>query len=276
MKNNPVRDAKVLIYDEEVSPRLGYYYGAYEVTPIKEVRPPILLSVAWKWLGEKDVHCLTLYDRATVDPYNDKLLVNELWNLLDEAEIVIGFNNKRFDDKMANYFFIKHDMTPPSPFKQVDVLQSARKYFKFDKNNLDYLGKLIGGGGKTDQTYMDFWEDLLEGNKREKKAASEGMKKYNKEDVLVTERLYKKLLPWMTNHPNMALYTEQEFACPRCGACTEEQFSPKSYRRTGMQINAIQYQCRECGAYVTRKLTKEEREELRDNGKLTSIFRNVV
>ena len=557
--NESLRNAKVLIYDEEVSPRLGYYYGAYEVTPIKEVRPPILLSVAWKWLGEKDTHCLTLYDRPTVDPYNDKLLVNELWNLMDEANIVVGFNSKRFDDKMANYFFIKHNMTPPSPYKQVDVLQSARRYFKFDKNNLDYLGKLLVGGGKTDQTYTDFWEDLLEGNKKEKKAASEGMKKYNcltpdhkvlgtdlrwheigslaigdtilgfsenenigtlgriyqkatvlgnrrvlddvykvtlsngdtikctkehrwltntcsvssakvgklpggkrwkkteelvfhghrldgsksnagnqfdlsatviqkilpvweedtsKEagwlagmfdgegslfnrkkaggfmlnicqkvspeldrlgieiqkhteqrldmhlrgthnfqkhpigyytvkgkfweklrflgevrperliskidwenlprmegrneavwvenieylgkqevviletdthtyiadgypmhncqDVELTEKLYKKLLPWMTNHPNMALYTETEFACPRCGACSENQFSPKSYRRTGMQINAIQYRCKECGAYVTRKLDKEEREELRDNGKLTSIFRNVV
>lgn len=267
------RDAKVLIYDEENSPNLGYYYGGIEVTPIKEVRGPILLSVAWKWLGEKGTHCLTLYDRSTVDPYNDKLLVNELWNLLDEAQIVVGFNNRRFDDKMANYYFVKHGMVPPSPYKTVDVMAEAKKHFKFNRNKLDYLGKLLEGEGKTEKTYGDFWEDLLEGNRKEKKKASEGMAFYNKKDVELTEKLYIKLLPWMSNHPNMALYAEQPLVCPRCANSTD--FTVKSYRRTGMQINAIQYQCSHCHAYVTRKLEKFERDELREQGKLTSVFRNV-
>ena len=268
------RDAKVLLYDLEVSPRLGYYYGAYEVTPIKEVRPPILLSLAWKWLGEKEVHCKTLLDYSIIDPYNDKLLVRELWNLLDQAEIVVGHNSKRFDDKMSNYFFIKHDMLPPSPYKEFDTLQAAKKYFKFDCNKLDYLGKLLNGKGKTELTYSDCWEDLLEGNKKQQKKASELMKKYNKNDVLLLEKLYNKLLPWATNHPNMALHAEREHICPRCGY--ESEFRVKSYRRTGMQINAIQYQCKKCGGFVTRVLTKEERDELRETGKLKSIFRNVV
>lgn len=274
MKTDFRRDAKVLFYDLEVAPRLGYYYGAYDVTPIKEVRPPILLSVAWKWLGENKTHCLTLFDRETVDPYNDKLLVNELWNLLDECQIAVGHNSKRFDDKMANYFFIKHEMTPPSPFKEFDTLQTAKKYFKFDCNKLDYLGKLLVGEGKTETTYGDVWEDLLEGNKREKKQASDLMKKYNIRDVEVLEKIYLKMLPWATNHPNMALYAEQEHICPRCG--NDSEFQVKSYRRTGVQINAIQYQCKKCGGYVTRVLTKEEREELKENGKLKSIFRNVI
>lgn len=268
------RDAKVLFYDLEVSPRIGYYYGTYDVTPIKEIRPPILLSIAWKWLGEKKTNCLTLYDRATVDPYNDRLLVNELWNLLDEANIVVAHNGKRFDDKMSNYFFIKHDMDPPSPYKEFDTLQTAKKYFKFDCNKLDYLGKMLTGQGKTEVTYGDVWEDLLEGNKKEKKKASDLMKDYNIRDVEVLEKIYLKMLPWATNHPNMALYAGQEHICPRCG--NDSEFEVKSYRRTGMQVNAIQYRCKKCGAYVTRKLSPEEREELDNNGKLRSTFRNMV
>lgn len=274
MKTDFRRDAKVLLYDLEVAPSLGYYYGGYEVNPIKEIRGPILLSIAWKWLGEKKTNCLTLYDRATVDPYNDKLLVNELWNLIDEAQIVCGHNSKRFDDKMANFFFIKHNMTPPSPYKQFDTLQTVKKYFKFNRNNLDYLGKVLVGEGKTEITYGDVWEDLLEGNKKEKRKASELMKAYNVQDVEVLEKIYLKMLPWATNHPNMALHAGQEHICPRCGNASE--FKVKSYRRTGVQINAIQYQCKKCGAYVTRKLDKEEREELKENGNLTSIYRNVI
>ena len=258
----------------EVAPSLGYYYGFYDITPIEQIRGPILLSVAWKWLGEKNTHCLTLYDRATVDPYNDRLLVNELWNILDEANLVMGFNNKRFDDKMSNYFFVKHNMTPPSPYKPIDVLASARRHFKFNCNKLDFIGKELFGEGKTEQKYGDFWRPMLEGNKKEKKQASEGMKKYNIQDVLLTEKIYNKLLPWMNEHPNMALYAGRECICPRCG--NDSEFVISKYRRTNMQINAIQYKCKKCGAYVTRRLTPEEREELNNNGKLKSTFRNMV
>lgn len=183
-------------------------------------------------------------------------------------------NSKRFDDKMANYFFIKHEMTPPSPFKEFDTLQTAKKYFKFDCNKLDYLGKILVGEGKTEVTYGDVWEDLLEGNRKERKQASELMAKYNLRDVEVLEKIYLKMLPWATNHPNMALYAGREHICPRCG--NESEFEVKSYRRTGVQINAIQYRCKKCGGYVTRKLTPEEREELKENGKHSTIFRNVI
>lgn len=268
------RDANVLLYDIEVAPRLGFYYGNYEVTPIKELKPPTLLSVAWKWLGDKEAHCLTIYDRAGSDCYDDRLLVNELWNLLDACQIAIGHNSKRFDDKMSNYFFIKHNMTPPSPYQEFDTLQTAKKYFKFDCNKLDYLGKLLVGEGKTKETYGDCWEDLMFGNNKEKKKASELMKKYNINDVLVLEKIYNKMLPWATNHPNMALHAGKDYVCPRCG--NDSEFEVKSYRRTGLQINAIQYRCKNCGGYVTKKLTPEEREELESEGRLRSTFRNVI
>lgn len=268
------RDAKVLLVDLEISPRLGYYYGCYQVNPILEIEPPILLSISWKWLGEKKVHSLTLEDCRLVDPHNDKLLVDKLWQLYDDASIVCGHNSKHFDDKMANYFFIKHNMTPPSPYKEVDTLQMARRWFKFDKNNLDYLDKLFGGKGKTETTYADVWKDLLDGDRKARKRASDLMKKYNEGDVLALERIYNKLLPWATNHPNMALHAGRPTICPRCGY--ESSFKIKSYRRTGVQVNAIQYECMHCHAYVTRALDKDERLELEAQGNLKSMYRNLA
>lgn len=268
------RDTKTLCIDLEIAPRVAYLYGWYETSVLEEIRPPILLAVGWKWLGEKHAHCLSLYDRKTVDPYNDKLLVNELWNLLDEANIVCAFNGNKFDIKQANTFFVRHNMTPPSPYKQVDPLVAAKRWFSFGCNKLDHLGKLLVNEGKTETTYKDCWKDLLEGNEKEKKQASKLMNTYCARDVEVLEKVYLKVLPWMNNHPNMALYAGQPDICPRCGQ--QSEFKVKSYRRTGMQINAIQYQCSKCGAYVTRKLDKEEREQLKEEGKLTSVFRNMV
>ena len=267
-------ETKTLCLDLEIAPRVAYVYGWYDTSVLEEIRPPILLAVGWKWLGEKKAHCLSLHDRALVDPYNDKLLVNELWNLLDEANIVCAFNGNKFDIKQANTFFVRHNMTPPSPYKPVDPLVSAKRCFSFGCNKLDYLGKLLANEGKTETTYKDCWKDLLEGNKKERSRASKLMKSYCSQDVEVLEKVYLKILPWMSNHPNMALYAGKPDICPRCGK--QGSFRAKSYRRTGIQVNAIQYQCRECGAYVTRKLEKEEREELRQQGKLSSVYRNVV
>lgn len=268
------RDAKVLFYDLEVSARLGWYYGTYQVTPIREEKAPILLSVAWKWLGEDKTHCLTLEDRRMADPLNDRMLVGELWNILDEAQIVCGHNSKAFDDKVANSFFIRHNMTPPSPYQEFDTLQSARRYFKFDKNNLDYLGKLLVGEGKTETTYADCWYDLMYGNKKERVSASKKMKKYNIRDVDLLEKIYQKILPWANNHPNMALASGHDFICPRCG--NDSKFKVKSYRRSQIRINSVQLQCKKCGAYVTRALSPEEKEELAETGRLASIYRNSV
>ena len=154
------RQAKVLMLDLEVSPSLGYTYGQYQTNVIKIERPPVLLSFAWKWLGEKETHCLTLHDRATVQQGDDSLLVKELWNLIDECEIFVA-HNVRFDQKMANAFFLRHNLPPGRFYKTFCTLQTARRYFKLDNNKLDYLGQLLGVGQKTAITNHDVWYDCL-------------------------------------------------------------------------------------------------------------------
>lgn len=264
------REAKVLFWDAECSPVLGYTYGQYQTNVIKVERPPVLLSFAWKWLGEKETHCLTLHDRPTVQQGDDSLLAKELWNILDQAEIVVN-HNVRFDNKFANGLFLRHGMPPTSWYKTFCTLQTARRYFKLDNNKLDYLGQLLGVGQKTAITNHDVWYDCLIHNNEE---AWEKLKIYNIGDVDLLEKIYKKLLPFATNHPNGALSAGREDICPRC--MHQSEFSIKAYRKTGAQVNAIQLQCRNCHGYVTRPLTKEEREELDYHGRLKSFYRNIA
>mgnify|MGYP000039721627 FL=1 len=169
------REAKVLFWDAECSPSLGYTYGQYQTNVIKVERPPVLLSFAWKWLGEKETHCLTLHDRPTVQQGDDSLLAKELWNILDQAEIVVN-HNVRFDNKFANGLFLRHGMPPTSWYKTFCTLQTARRYFKLDNNKLDYLGQLLGVGQKTAITNHDVWYDCLIHNDEK---AWKKLKKYN-------------------------------------------------------------------------------------------------
>ena len=100
------------------------------------------------------------------------------------------------------------------------------------------------------------------------------MKIYCNRDVDLLVKVYEKLLPWSDNHPNMALMAGEPDICPKCGRHAD--FRVKAYRRTGIQINAIQYECSQCHGYITRKLNPDEREELDFQGKLKATYRNIT
>ena len=62
---------------------------------------------------------------------DDKRVLQSIWKLLDEADIVIGHNGDRFDLRKLNARFIDNDINPPSPFRTIDTLKVARREFAF-------------------------------------------------------------------------------------------------------------------------------------------------
>lgn len=200
--------------------------------------PELFLSVAWKWYGQSTVHCKTLADFPLYkkDPYNDRELSKYLHDIMNQADIICAYNGDSFDIKVANTFFIKHDLPPLRPQQSVDPLKWARGHFKFPNNKLDTIAKILGHEGKT-LSHGDLWYDCYQGDMK----AWRKMVKYNKVDVEILEFVYEKLRPYAKNHPNFNLYEDRE-CCP---ACASTNFKPKEYRytATGMYQG---YQC-ECG-----------------------------
>jgi len=50
---------KILILDFETSPAKGYFFGhIWETNIIEVIEYEQVLSVAWKWYGEKSVHVM--------------------------------------------------------------------------------------------------------------------------------------------------------------------------------------------------------------------------
>jgi hypothetical protein len=43
------------------------------------------------------------------------------------------------------------------------------------------------------------------------------MEEYNKQDVILLEKVYGKLKPWIKNHANHSLHSETGLVCPNCG-----------------------------------------------------------
>lgn len=231
---------KILFFDIETSPNLAYVWGKYEQDVIAFEDEWQLLSVAWKWLGEKRVQV------AIGKGMNDDLhLCRILHAKLQEADIVIGHNGDEFDLKKARARFVAHGLPPLKPLATVDTLKVARKYFKFNSNKLDDLGKTLGLGRKVKHSGFDMWLGCLKGDAK----SWVKMAKYNKQDVVLLEKVYKKLLPWMERHPSLAALKGNKGGCPHCGSNDVAKWGFKA-TAGGLQQRML---CKSCGAYHTGK-----------------------
>lgn len=182
---------RVLIFDVETAPILGSVWGLFDQTiAINQIEKDWhLLSFSAKWLGDPDHKVIYFDQRNAKNVENDKKLLLKLWKLLDECDIVITQNGKKFDQKKVNARFIAHGFQPPSSYKHIDVLQIARRHFGFTSHKLEYMtSKLCTKHKKlTKRKYSGFelWKQCLAGNLD----AWLEMEKYNKLDVLSLEEL---------------------------------------------------------------------------------------
>jgi|SRR3972149_8722136 len=238
---------KILLFDVENSPNTAYIWSLWtEVVSDDMIESPwYLLCWSAKWLGEDKIMSSSLIDFPKdykKNPEDDKKVLQKLWNLLNEANIVIAHNAKKFDVRKTNARFIMNGMTPPSPYRIIDTLQVARQYFFFTSNKLDNLGKYLGVGEKMDTGGFKLWQDCMRGNRQ----AWKKMVAYCKNDIVLLEKIYLKLLPYINNHPNLGNYIESdEPLCPKCGS---EELNKEGFTHTDVG-KYQQYSCKECGGW---------------------------
>jgi hypothetical protein len=252
---------KILILDIETSPIIAYVWGLWDQTvSLNQIKSDWhVLSWAAKWLDEKTV--MQEDQRRSKDIEDDRKLLQGIWKLLDEADIIVTQNGKAFDQKRLNARFILNGMKPPSSYKHVDTKQLASKHFGFTSNKLEYLTSKLCTKHKKIKTKkfvgFELWKQCLAGNV----AAWDEMRQYNIMDVLSLEELYKRLIPW-DNRINMALYTEDLEAVCSCGST---KFKKNGYSYTS--IGKYQrYSCASCGAEsrsAKNEFSKDKRAMLR-------------
>jgi len=191
-------------------------------------------------------------------------MLKGLWALLNEADIILTQNGKKFDEKKFNARFILNGFKPTSSFRHIDTLQIAKARFGFTSNKLEYMtSKLCTKYKKLDHAkYGGFklWAECLKGNQD----AFEEMRIYNSYDILSLEELYLKLRPWDKMTPNVNVYHDSEETFCSCGS-VEFVKNGFAYSNTGKYQR---YTCKKCGAEIKGKenlLTKEKRKSLRKN-----------
>lgn len=257
--------SKILLVDIETSPSQAYIWGLWQEVTSTEMIESDWYILCWcaKWLGEKKIMRAALPDFQNYkkDTHDDKAVLQQLWKLLDEADVIVAHNGIKFDRRKINARFIMNGMTPPSPYKVIDTLQIAKTHFAFTSNRLNDLGRFLQLGKKKDTGGFQLWKDCMAGDKE----AWKKMVDYCANDVALLEKVYVKLRPYASNHPNIGVYLEEETAlCPKCGSSNIEY---RGYYYT--TISKFQrFMCKDCGGWGrlrTNELPKEIREGLATN-----------
>ena len=244
---------KILLLDCETAPMTIYAWGLYNQNHNIDniIQSGYVICWAAKWLGEEEI----MFD--SMDRGHEKMIAR-MHKLLHQADAVVHYNGLKFDIPTLNKEFVKYGMPPPSPYKNIDLYQSVKRLFRFESNKLDYVSQALGLGEKVKHRGFELWIDCMKGDKE---ALSE-METYNRQDVVLLEKLYLHLLPWLTNHPNKATHNGQD-CCPNCGS--------ENYQRRGRAVTRAmsykRYQCRDCGHWF------KSTEHTKHNG---SAFRQIT
>ncbi len=231
MKN---KGPKILTIDIETKPIEAYVWGLYDqniaVSQIKHDWE--IISVAWKWF---DDDLVTQFGR---NDYTEFQILKLIRKALNEADIVVTQNGKQFDIKKI----IAKKIKPASSFQQIDTKVLAKKHFGFTSNGLEYMSDKLNKKYKKlkhkDFPGMELWLQCLKKNPK----AWAAMREYNIFDVLATEELYTKLLPFGVGINFDTYYPDESTVCP-CGGTKFKKNGFKHLANSKYQ----RYSCIECG-----------------------------
>jgi len=249
----------VLVLDIETSPLLAYVWQHSvwnaRISNDHVVSDWYMLTWSAKWLFDDTMISERLTKKEVLSE-DDSRITRKIWKLLDEADIVIAHNGKKFDIPNLQTRFLVHKLTPPKPYRQIDTLLIARKEFGFTHNNLNAISKALGLGQKID-TDLQLWKDCIMG----KTEALKKMETYNRQDVLLLEEVYLMLLPWIKSHPNIGLYLDSDVSvCASCGSSEMEEHG--LYITNASKFQA--YKCKTCHAVSRSKINRYDK-SLRKN-----------
>ncbi len=230
---------RTLLLDIETSPNTVHVWGLFkqDISINQIIESSYVLCWAAKWLGEDKV----MYQKTT-NPMkgSSKGMIKEIHRLVNKADCVIHYNGSQFDMPTLNKEFIMHGLPVPAPYRQIDLLRVAQQQFRFTSNKMDYVAQALGLGHKIRHEGHLLWVRCMNGNDE----AWRVMKDYNIKDVTLLEKLYNRLLPWIKQTANHALYDDGK-TCPRCGS---GKYVKRGYAYTNIS-KYRRYRCKGCNGW---------------------------
>lgn len=235
---------KRLYFDIETSPNIGFFWTAgykLNITTDSIIKERAIICICYKWEEDKETHSLNWDSKQ-----NDKKMLQDFIKVANEADELVGHNGDRFDLAWirTRCLFHRIDMFPT--YVTIDTLKVARSKFKFNSNKLNYIAQYLGIGEKI-KTEYDLWKDIV---LNKDKLAMDKMIKYCKMDVILLEKVHKKLsnhIPAKTHYG--VIFGQDRGTCPECGS---DQLVKNLKRVMASGLVKIQYKCQTCGKFHSK------------------------
>lgn len=230
---------KILLLDIETAPATAYVWKLFDENIGLEqlISPSRMLCWGAKWYrGEY----------FSADERTDRLgMLKALHDLLGAADAVVTYNGDRFDLPKINGEFVANGIHPVAPIPSIDLYRTV-KQLGYQSNKLMFIGEHLGIGKKVDTGGFKLWAQVLAGDER----SWAKMLRYNKQDVVLLEKLYTKLRPYIKTHPKLHVGRER---CPACGSASVQR---RGVRRTKAFL-IERLNCQGCGTWFDGSKSRE-------------------
>lgn len=208
-----------------------------------------LLTVAAKWLDHPEIHTWRIDDhpqyRTTAKSFmNDKWIVEEVVAMIRSAAMLVHQFGDRFDLPFLNTRALFWGLDPAPQIRTVDTWKVMRSNLALTANRLKTGAAFLNDERHQKEESLDISDWMLAEHGHTPTITE--MLKYNMQDVIATEELYKTLRPLIKNHPHVGIPTvngEPRLQCPACGSYKTK--SEGSYYTKTMSVK--RRRCLSCG-----------------------------
>lgn len=227
-----------LFIDIETSPNIVYSWDVgYDLRIDYDniIQERAVICTGFKWQGDSKVQSLK-WDKG----HCDKKMLKSVYDVMVQADEVVGHNCDRFDVRWLRTRFLYHGLPAPPAIKTFDTFKSARGGLRFNSNRLDYIAGFLGAGRKI-KTEFELWKQVMAGNE----IALQEMIRYCKHDVVLLEKVYLRLEEYgpVKTHAGV-LAGGFRSDCPKCASQNTEKHG---LRVTAAGTKQQRMRCRDCG-----------------------------
>lgn len=247
---------RIIVFDLETGPNLKEAIKAWPKLssyPGQTFKAQVqtVLCFGYKVLGHREkaeVKCAWQYSGFSANPNDDLGLLKDAHHILSGADVVVTQNGKKFDWPFLQTRFLKEGLPALDPqLPHVDLKQVMSRNLRLISNSLSNAGEYLLGEGKMDhEGWPLWWKILLEKDE----GCMKKMSDYCKQDVLLTEKLFKKLRPFLRGanavvNYNLFQIKGKKDLCPTCGS---PDILSNGYRAT-KTMTYKRIICKQCGTW---------------------------
>ena len=217
MASNITNPARIMIYDIETS-RVDFkaFWVGKQYLGWRQMRGvPKIISISWKWLGDDTVHHL----HWDLENNCDKQLIKDFVTEYNKADLVVGYNNKNFDNRWVNARAMKYNLPINMHVKSYDLMKKLKKHIRIPSYAMAFVAEYFGCTLKLNHEGSIMWDMIEEGTIDQKKEYIEKMLEYNIGDIITTEEIFLKLRKYLGAEVNFAtLLGGEKWQCPWTGS----------------------------------------------------------